>query len=109
MSEEEAWDFIERIPAIEELWVDNEKLRDRRYKEAVLSCVPEELVAIIKMTYLRKKKRTEQGKKSTVSDERYFRIAESYLYSELGFALNKNKDEVCRLIIDTVKNGKKTD
>ena len=109
MSEEEAWDFIERIPAIEELWVDNEKLRDRRYKEAVLSCVPEELVAIIKMTYLRKKKRTEQGKKSTVSDERYFRIAESYLYSELGFALNKNKDEVCRLIMDTVKNGEKTD
>ena len=41
----------------------------------------------------------------TVSDERYFRLAESYLYAELGFALNKEKDEVCRLIIDSVKNG----
>ena len=65
--------------------------------------MPEDLVAIIRMTYLRKKKRSEQGKKSTVSDDRFFRLAENYLYSELGFALNKDKDEVCRLIIDTVK------
>ena len=107
MTEKEAWDFIEKIPQIEELWIDNEKLRDRRYKEAVQGCVPEDLVAIIKMTYLRKKKRTEQGKKSTVSDERFFRLAENYLYSELGFALNKDKDEVCRLIIDSVKGEKK--
>ena len=105
MSEKEAWEFIDKIPTIGELWIDNEKLRDRRYKEAVQSCVPEDLVAIIKMTYLRRKKRTEEGKKSTVSDERYFRLAESYLYSELGFALKKEKDEVCRLIINSVKNG----
>lgn len=98
MTEKEAWDFIEKIPQIGELWIENEKLRDRRYKEAVQSGVPEDLVAIIKMTYLRKKKRSEQGKKSTVSDERYFKLAESYLYSELGFALNKDKDEVSQLI-----------
>ena len=49
------------------------------------------------------KEALQAGKKSTVSDERYFRLAENYLYSELGFALNKDKDEVCRLIIDTVK------
>lgn len=103
MSEKEAWDFIEKIPQIEELWIDDEKLRDRRYKEAVQGCVPEELVAVIKMTYLRKKKRSEQGKKSTVSEERFFRLAENNLYSELGFALHKDKDEVCRLIFDSVK------
>ncbi len=102
MTEKEAWDFIEKIPQIGELWIENEKLRDRRYKEAVQSGVPEDLVAIIKMTYLRKKKRSEQGKKSTVSDERYFRLAENYLYAELGFALNKDKDEICQLIKDVV-------
>lgn len=47
MTEKEAWDFIEKIPQIEELWIDNEKLRDRRYMEAVQGCVPEDLVAII--------------------------------------------------------------
>lgn len=106
MSEQEAWDFIAKIPQIGEIWIDDEKMRDHRYKEAVQGCVPEELAAIIKMTYLRKKKRSEQGKKGTVSDERYFRLAESYLYSELGFALHKDKTEICCLISDSVK-GKK--
>lgn len=103
MNEQEARDFIVKIPQIGEIWIDDEKQRDHKYKEAVQGCVPEELAAIIKMTYLRKKKRSEQGKKSTVSDERYFRLAESYLYSELGFALHKDKDEICRLISDSVK------
>lgn len=29
MTEKEAWDFIEKIPQIGELWIENEKVRDR--------------------------------------------------------------------------------
>lgn len=108
MTEEEAWKLVNRIADIEELWVDNEKLREQRYKEAVRSCEPEALIGIIKMTYLRRKKRLETGKKSTVVDERYFRLAENNLYSEMGFALNKSKDEVRKLIADTM-NGKEVE
>lgn len=103
MTEDEALKLISKIPEIEEISIDDEKLREQKYKEAVRSCNPEALIAIIKMTYLRKKKRQEQGKKHTVVDERYFKMAEDFLYSELEFALNKNKDEIVKLIADTIQ------
>ncbi|MDY5577497.1 MAG: CarD family transcriptional regulator [Lachnospiraceae bacterium] len=102
MTKEEAWEFIERIPEIEETWIDNEKLREKRYKEVVRSCKPDDLVGIIKTTYLRKKRRLEQGKKNTAVDERYLKMAENHLYSELGFALDKDKDEILGIIEDAI-------
>ena len=103
MSPEEAYELIRRIDQIEELWIDNEKRRELLYKEAVKSNDPEKLVGIIKVIYLRRQKRLEQGRKSTATDERYFKMAEDFLYSEIGFALGKNKDEVCRLIQKTIQ------
>lgn len=103
MSEEEAWKLIDKIPDIEEIWVDNEKLREQRYKEAIKSYHPEALIGIIKATYSRNKKRLEQGKKNTLIDERYFKLAEHNLYSELAFAMNKNEDEICQIITDNIQ------
>ena len=66
---------------------------------------PEALVAIIKMIYQRKEKRLAQGKKCTVTDARYFQLAENLLYMELGVALGKPKQEVCRTIIEYITNN----
>ena len=87
------------------LEVNNEKLREQNYKEAVKANDPEALVAIIKMIYQRKEKRLAQGKKCTATDARYFQIAENLLYMELGVALGKPKQEVCRTIIDYITNN----
>ena len=57
------------------LEVNNEKLREQNYKEAVKANDPEALVAIIKMIYQRKEKRLAQGKKCTATDARYFQLA----------------------------------
>jgi CarD family transcriptional regulator len=103
MSEEEAWDLIGRIPEVEEPWIENDKLRQAKYKEVMKDCDPQALVGIIKMMYQRKWKRMAQGKKNTVVDERYFRLAEDHLYSELGFALHKDKDEISSLIAQTIR------
>ena len=43
-------------PDIPTVWVNNEKLREQNYKEAVKANDPEALVAIIKMIYQRKEK-----------------------------------------------------
>lgn len=100
LTAEEAWNLIGRIPEIETIWIDNEKMREQRYKEVIKSNDPEALVSVIKMIYQRKKVRLEQGKKSTSYDERYFQTAENLLYMELGAALGKPKQEICQLIID---------
>jgi len=103
MNSDEAWAIINQIPEIEEVAIPNEKLREQSYKEAIASGKPEELVRIIKHTYRRKQKRTEQGKKTTATDERYFKLAEEKLYGELAFALGKEKTDMRKLIVEAIK------
>ena len=86
--------------------VSNSALREQNYKEAVRANNPEALVAIIKMIYQRKQKRLAQGKKCTATDARYFQIAENLLYMELGVALEKPKQEICKTIIDYIDQNK---
>ncbi|MCC8136779.1 MAG: CarD family transcriptional regulator [Clostridiales bacterium] len=102
MSEEGAWEIIEKIPDIDEAWIANDKIREQEYREALKSCDPELLVGIIKNIYLRKKKRLSEGKKSTSVDERYFRLAEQALYSELAFAIGREPEEIDQIIQDKI-------
>lgn len=103
IDEQKAWDVIDAIPQIEEISIQNDKERERQYKEAIQSCSPETLVSIIKTMYLRKQSRLAQGKKNTAVDEKYFKIAENNLYAELAFALGKKKNEMQKLIDDRMK------
>ncbi|WP_342759125.1 CarD family transcriptional regulator [Kineothrix sedimenti] len=103
INEEEAWKIIDEVPEIEEMPIDDSRLCEKKYKEAIQSCEPEILISIIKSMYYRMRKRGSQGKKDTVIDERYFKIAENNLYEELAFALGKNKNEMQKLIIDKIK------
>ena len=102
LDEEAAWEVIHKIPEVEAAWITNDKLREQAYKEAIHSCSPTALISIITNLYLRRKQRLEQGKKNTATDERYFKIAEDNLYSELAFALGKEKSEMRQLIADTI-------
>ena len=48
MTKGEAETVIDAIPSIEEAWVENDKLREQCYKDAVRSGSPEALIGIIK-------------------------------------------------------------
>ncbi|WWR16540.1 CarD family transcriptional regulator [Lachnospiraceae bacterium JLR.KK008] len=103
LTEDQAWDVIRNIPQVEAAWITNDKLREQAYKEAIHSCDPNALISIIKNLYIRKKQRSEQGKKSTATDDRYFKLAEDNLYAELAFALGKEKNEMRQIIADTIE------
>ena len=106
MTKEKAWNLIKRIPEIPTAWTNDEKMREQSYKAAVKANDPEDLVAIIKVIYQRKQKRLAQGKKCTATDARYFQMAENLLYMELGVALGKPKEEICKTIIDYINQSK---
>ena len=106
LTKEEAWNLIKRIPEIPTAWTDNEKMREQNYKDAVKANDPEALVAIIKMIYQRKQKRLAEGKKCTATDAKYFQMAENLLYMELGVALEKPKQEICKTIIDYIDQSR---
>ncbi len=103
LTSEEAWALIRRISLIEEIAVDNEKQRELKYKEALKSADPATLVSIIKTMYLRNQERNAQGKKATAMDERYFRLAETLLYSELAFAIGCDKNEMRQVIAENIE------
>ncbi|MCR5282109.1 MAG: CarD family transcriptional regulator [Lachnospiraceae bacterium] len=98
MTKEEVDTLLEEMAAIEETWIESDKMREQIYKEAIFSCDPRRLVSILRTMYLRGNKRAAEGKKVTTVDERYFRIAEKNLHSELAFVLGISMDEVMELI-----------
>ncbi len=106
MDEGGAERLIQEIPTIEELWITNDKMREERYKEAMMTGDPVEWVKIIKTLYLRGKDRERQGKKITATDERYLKQAEESLYGEMGFALGKEKEEMETYIANQIRKQK---
>lgn len=98
ITKEQAWKLIDEMKSIDELWIENDKEREMKYREAIKSCEPRELVKIIKALYSRKQRRLAEGKKNTVTDEKYFKLAEDNLYSELAFALDEKKENMRELI-----------
>lgn len=99
MNKNEALALIQSIKDIDEAYVENEKEREKIYKEALNSRDPKRLVGIIKTLYLRRQERVEAGKKNTAVDERYFKLAENHLHNELAFALQVDKAEVNEIIL----------
>lgn len=95
--------LVEKIPEIETLWIENEKQRELCYKEAIRKYDCEEWVKIIKTLYQRKQDRMVRGKKITSVDEKYWHIAEDYLYGELAAALEIDRAEVEAYIEDALK------
>jgi len=102
ISKDEAYELLDKIPSVQEIAISNDRLREQKYKEAIKNYNPESLLRILKTTYLRKKTRLEQGKKSTAVDEHYMSLAEKLFFSEMCLVLDKDKEEVHNLIMDAV-------
>lgn len=105
MNREEALQLIDSIPEIEELWIRDEKSREYSYKEAIKGCDSRELVRIIKTIYTRGRSRMAEGKKITVADNKYFKIAEENLYGELAVSLSMSRDEAKDFVTEHVKRA----
>lgn len=105
MTREEVMTLINEIPQIEELWIKDERSREFAYKNAIKGCDNRELVRIIKTIYNRGRSRAAEGKKVTVADNKYFRMAEENLYGELAVSLDMSRDEVKKFVTEQVKNA----
>lgn len=106
ISLEELNNIIKEIPNIE-IIKDNDRLIENTYKTLMQSGTHKDLIKIIKTTYLRNKKRTENNKKLSEIDDFYFRKAEKYLYNEFSVVLNKTFDKTKEYIINKVLENNK--
>lgn len=104
ISKEEANELINNIPSIEILWLEDDKMREEKYKEVMSKYDCKEWIKIIKTSYLRSEKRLAEGKKITALDEKYLKNAEEYLYGELAISLGISKEQVENYIVQQVNN-----
>ena len=98
MNGDQALQCIESMKSIDSAWIKNEKQRESFYKDALRSCDPTQLIAIIKLMFERKQDRLASGKSAIVVDDKYFKLAEEQLFSELAFALGMKKEEMLSFI-----------
>lgn len=103
ITKKEAEKLINSIPQIEPLSNIEDKYIENRYKDLIYNGTREDLIRIIKTTYLRNEERTKNKKKISDKDFNYFNKAEKYLYNELSIALNMSFDETKNYIISKVK------
>ena len=86
--------FIDELPQIEALPIENEKTREKDYNTAIIKNDCIELFKLIKTTYTRNMERREKGHTATAIDESYYKTAVKALHSELGYALGIGAEEM---------------
>lgn len=100
LSKKEALSLIEKIPSIN--IISDTKNMELSYKMLLKTENREDLIRIIKTTYLRNEKRVNTHKKTSDRDLEYFYLAEKYLYSELSIVLGLSYDDTKKFVIDEV-------
>ena len=94
ISREDASSLIDELPHIDQLVVEDEKRAEQIFKDALSSPECRDWISLIKTLYLRRRVRTQQGKKVTATEDRYYQAALEQFHSEIGLALDIEKDDV---------------
>ena len=102
MSKQDVETLISDIPNIKELLVEDEKLREQTYKDCIKSCQCRKLLSLMKTIYQRKEERLNQGKKLSATDEKYFKLAQDNLHTELAMTLQIPVNQMESYILDKI-------
>ncbi len=94
--------IIGNMPTIEIIDAE-EKQIEQEYKKLLNKGTNEDLIRIIKTTYLRNKARIEKKKKASDKDSHYFEEAEKALYQEFGTVLGLTVEETKKYVLDKLK------
>ncbi len=92
---------ISKIPLIETA----DRMIENQYKILLHSGKLEDLVRIIKTSYLRNDERKKNGKKIGEIDDNYFHLAERILYNELSISLGKCYADTENYVVETVQKS----
>ena len=104
ITKEEIDRLLLEIPEINTIDL-GEKQIEQEYKALMKSGTHEDLVKIIKTSYLRNQIRIINNKRISEIDDEYFRRAEKYLYEEIGIVLNLSFEDTKEYIINKLKKA----
>lgn len=102
ISKKDAEALIESIPEIKVIEFIDDRTLEGDYISLINSGKPENLVRVIKTTYVRNEDRVNNGQNAGKKDRDYFNLAEKLFYTELSIALGKSYAQTKEYIIDKV-------
>ena len=102
IKKEELKNLINKIPEIETVDVE-EKFLESEYKKLLSTGNEEDLVKVIKTTYLRNKQRENDNKRKAEIDTVYFKEAENTLYAQLSAILDMSMDDAKTYFIQKIE------
>lgn len=84
LSKENAEDLLSELPTIEALYNQNDKIREKEFRDIIRSCDCKQLLQMLKGILLQKKQKETTGKKLSLNDEQNFHKVESCLANEFS-------------------------
>jgi len=99
LSKDELLEIIHSMPVADTIWVDDEIVRRRKFKEILLGNDRNALIKLIKTLYLRDKEKHQYGMKIRVSERSLMKDAERVLYEEFAYVLGIDVSQVLPFII----------
>jgi CarD family transcriptional regulator len=104
ISREEVEELIDKIPTIGIMETNeiNDRFMGNEYKNLINTGTHENLIKIIKTTYLKNKERIDNKKKTRELENTYFKLAEKYLYSELSIVLGMSYEDTKNYVVARV-------
>lgn len=91
--------LIEQIPLIKGTWINDDRMRNKEFKEALHTGKCEELIRLIKEIGLKREEKMEIGKKLRKSDEDIIKSAEKLLFEEFSISLQIPIEKVKQYIL----------
>ena len=107
LSVEEIQELINSMQTDDELWINDEKSRQEKYKNIIKSGNRMELIKMIKALRRHQKEQQEKGKKLYIADEKIFKEAQKMLHNEFAVVLNIKPEEVIDFIVKGIEEREK--
>ena len=98
ISKDEAKDYLDHISEIEPMYSNNDKQRDKEFKEALRSCECKQWFSMLKGIIGERDRRVAGGKKLNMSDDRNMQKVGKRLTSEYSAVLEISFDEAREML-----------
>ncbi|MCR5100795.1 MAG: CarD family transcriptional regulator [Butyrivibrio sp.] len=100
----DAKDLMDEIEEIEEMEIPTGKKSEAAISDVVKRNLPEEMMSLVKSLHKIKATRAAEGKKFAAMDEKYLRIAEKLLYTEIAFSLESEYEAVVERVMEVLES-----
>ncbi len=104
LTKEAVYSLIDTMPTEEEIWICDDRDRDREYGAKIRSGDCHEFIKIIKALYLERERKKETGKRLNAMDARLMATAEKLLHEEFAFVLGIDPKEIVSFIQSRISN-----